>query len=263
MLTGLFTAASGMEAQQRMVDNISNNLANVNTTGYKKRRVNFQDLLYQTLQRAGTLTTAESQAPTGIQIGHGTRAISIQPIFTNGALAETENPLDLAIDGEGFFRVILPDGGEAYTRDGSFQLDSTGSIVTGEGYLLDTDARIDGEDVVDIGIAQDGTVSVLRGEEDKRTEAGRIELFNFVNPAGLHWKGGNLMSPTDASGDPIPGTPGEDNLGFIRQRFLELSNVQVVEELVNLIVAQRAYEVNSKVIQTTDEMLQEANNLRR
>lgn len=262
MLTGLFTAASGMEGQQRVVDNISNNLANVNTTGFKKRRVNFQDLLYQTLQRAGTLTAAESQAPTGIQIGHGTRAISVQPLFTNGGLAETENPLDLAIDGEGFFRIMLPDGAEAYTRDGSFHLDNTGSIVTSDGYLLDTDARVD-DDVVDIGIAEDGIVSVLRGGENTHTEIGRIELYNFINPAGLHWRGGNLMTPTDASGDPIPGTPGEEQLGLIRQRFLELSNVQVVEELVNLIVAQRAYEVNSKVIQTTDEMLQEANNLRR
>lgn len=262
MLTGLFTAASGMESQQRLVDNISNNLANVNTTGFKKRRVNFQDLLYQTLQRAGSITSAESQAPSGIQVGHGTRVISIQPIFSPGPLAETENELDLAIEGEGFFRIILPDGSEAYSRDGSFQLDGTGAIVTSDGYFLETDARID-EDVLRIQIARDGIVSVVRAGEETSSEVGRIELYNFVNPAGLHMRGGNLMTPTDASGDPIPGTPGDEGLGFVQQQFLELSNVQVVQELVNLIVAQRAYEVNSKVIQTTDEMLQEANNLRR
>jgi len=262
MMTGLFTAATGMEGQQRVIDNISNNLANVNTTGFKKRRVNFQDLLYQTLQRAGTMNTAEAQNPVGIQTGHGTRAVSIQSIFSSGALAESDNPLDLAIEGDGFFRILLPDGTEAYTRDGSFQVDSTGQITTSDGYPLDSDVRID-EDVVQINIGVDGTVTVVRANQDNATRAGNIELHNFINPAGLHMRGGNLMVATDASGDPIPGTPGEDGLGLIRQRFLELSNVQVVEELVNLIVAQRAYEVNSKAIQTADEMLQEANNLRR
>jgi len=262
MMTGLFTASSGMEGQQRVIDNISNNLANVNTTGFKKRRVNFQDLLYQTLQRAGTLNTSESPNPVGIQIGHGTRAVSIQPIYSDGALTETDNPLDVAIEGDGFFRILMPDRTEAYTRDGSFQLDSTGQIVTSDGYLLDTDARIE-EDVVDFRIGEDGTVSVVRAGEENAEKVGQIDLFNFINPAGLHMRGANLMTATDASGDPIPGTPGEDGLGELRQRSLELSNVQVVEELVNLIVAQRAYEVNSKAIQTADEMLQEANNLRR
>jgi flagellar basal-body rod protein FlgG len=234
----------------------------VNTTGFKKRRVNFQDLLYQTLQRAGTLNTTESQNPVGIQVGHGTRAVSIQPIYSHGALTETDNPLDLAIEGDGFFRILLPDGTEGYSRDGSFQLDSTGQIVTSDGYPLDTNARIE-EDVVQFNVGVDGTVTVVRAGETDAENAGEIELFNFINPAGLHMRGGNLMTATDASGDPIPGTPGEDGLGILRQRFLELSNVQVVEELVNLIVAQRAYEVNSKAIQTADEMLQEANNLRR
>jgi flagellar basal-body rod protein FlgG len=251
-----------MEGQQRVIDNISNNLANVNTTGFKKRRVNFQDLLYQTLQRAGTLNTTDSEIPVGTQIGHGTRAVSIQPIYSDGALTETDNPLDIAVEGEGFFRILLPDGTEGYTRDGSFQLDSTGQIVTSDGYPLDTNARIE-EDVVQFNVGVDGTVTVIRAGETNSENAGEIELFNFINPAGLHMRGGNLMTVTDASGDPIPGTPGEDGLGVLRQRFLELSNVQVVEELVNLIVAQRAYEVNSKAIQTADEMLQEANNLRR
>lgn len=262
MIRGLFTAASGMIAEQMMVDTISNNLANVNTTGFKRQRVDFQDLLYQTLRQAGSEVAAGFEVPSGIQVGHGVRPVATRQIFTVGNFQNTENPLDLAIDADGFFEVLLPDGTSAYTRDGAFQVTSEGQIVNGDGYPLQPPIQIP-DDATSITVGKDGQVFVqLSGQADAQN-LGQILLSRFINPAGLQKIGDNLFTETTASGAPVNGVPGEEGRGQIVQGFLEFSNVQVVEELVNLIIAQRAYEVNAKTIQTTDEMLQEANNLRR
>ena len=264
MLRGLFSAASGMTAQQLMVDNISNNLANVNTAGFKKRRINFQDLLYQTIQQPGAVGAGGGEIPAGMQIGHGTRPVSIQPLFTPGAHIETGNKFDMAIQGEGFFEIQLPDKSIAYTRDGTFTRNSAGDLVTSDGYSLTPSITI-GDDVnyESISVAADGTVSATKAGGVGSTTVGNVKLANFINPAGLIAQGSNLFLESDASGNATEGTPGEKGLGQIRQGFIEVSNVQVVEEMVNLIIAQRAYEVNSKSIQTADEMLQQANNIRR
>lgn len=262
MIRGLFTAASGMIAEQLMVDTISNNLANVNTTGFKRQRVDFQDLLYQTLRQAGSEVAAGFEVPSGIQVGHGTRPVATRQIFTVGNFQNTENPLDLAIDADGFFEILMPDGTTSYTRDGSFQRSSEGTLVTGDGYPLQPQIQIP-SDAVSITVGQDGQVFVRVDGEAEPQNLGQILLARFINPAGLEKVGRNLFVETAASGAPITGVPGEEGRGRIIQGFLEFSNVQVVEELVNLIIAQRAYEVNARTIQTTDEMLQEANNLRR
>ncbi len=264
MLRGLFSAASGMTAQQLMVDNISNNLANVNTAGFKKRRINFQDLLYQTIQQPGAVGAGGGEIPSGMQIGHGTRAVSIEPIFTPGAHIETGNRFDMAIQGEGFFEIQMPDGSTAYTRDGSFTRNSEGTLVTSDGYALTPTVTVSEDvDYESITVASDGTVSATRNGAVGTTTLGNMKLAKFINPAGLIAQGSNLFLESDASGPATEGKPGENGLGQIRQGFIEVSNVQVVEEMVNLIIAQRAYEVNSKSIQTTDEMLQQANNIRR
>lgn len=262
MMRSLWTAASGMMGQQLYIDTISNNLANVNTTGFKKSRVDFQDLLYQSSRYAGTPVAAGAQIPTGIQTGHGVRPVATQKIFSQGTFKQTDNPLDIVIEGEGFFQVLLPDGSVAFTRDGAFKKDGEGRVVTSDGFPLEPEVLIP-SDAVSINIGSDGTVSVLRSGIDEPQTVGQIELARFINPAGLRSMGRNLMAATVASGPAIVGTPGLDGFGALAQGYLEMSNVQVVEEMVNMIVAQRAYETNSKAIQASDDMLQTANNLRR
>ncbi len=262
MLRSLWTAASGMQAQTLNIDVLSNNLANVNTTGFKRGRADFQDLLYETLRLAGSASSGDTDVPTGIQLGHGTRAAAIQKIFMQGEYKQTKNELDMAIEGEGFFQITMPDGVTAYTRAGSFKLNREGRIVTSDGYLLEPEISLP-SDTMQIAIGADGTVSIQQAGQNQVTEVGTIELGRFINPAGLNSIGKNLYLPTSASGDAITGAAGEEGLGTIAQGFLEMSNVSVVEEMVNLITAQRAYEANSKSIQAADEMLQLANNIKR
>jgi len=262
MIRALWTAATGMAAQQLNVDNTANNLANVNTTGFKKSRVDFQDLLYQTLRPAGAIAAAGAQIPTGIQIGYGSRPVATQKIFTQGDYQQTGNALDLVIEGSGFFQVLMPDGSTAYTRSGSLKMDGDGRLVTSDGYAMEPEISVP-EGWVDLSVGTDGTVSVMLTGESSPQEAGTIQLARFTNPAGLKSLGRNLYAATDTSGEAVPGTPGDEGLGTIAQGFLEMSNVNVVEEMVNLITGQRAYEINSRAIQTADEMLQAANSLRR
>lgn len=263
MIRALFTAATGMVAQQLNVDTIANNLANVNTTSFKKSRVNFQDLLYETLQPAGTQTAVGQTIPEGIQLGHGVRPASVAKIFTQGNLIQTGNLLDMVIEGDGFFQVELPDGTTAYTRDGSFKIDQNGQLVTADGYPLTPNITVP-TDYIQISVGSDGVVSAVVQGNATPQNLGTLQLVRFVNPAGLDARlGRNLLLETEASGPPLPGQPGENGVGTIEQGFLENSNVQVVEEILNLIIAQRAYEASSKVIQTSDEMLQLANNVRR
>ena len=262
MIRSLWTSATGMQAQALNLDVIANNLANVNTAGFKKSRAEFQDLLYETLRPAGTSSSQDTQVPTGIQIGHGTRPSTVLKIFSQGSMENTKNELDLAIEGDGFFQIILPNGETAYTRDGSFKLDSDGRIVNSDGFALEPEISIP-SDALSISVGIDGTVSVLQAGDSTPSEIGTIELARFVNPAGLISTGRNLYITSEASGDEMTGTPGEDGLGSIAQGFLEMSNVSVVDEMVSMITAQRAYEVNSKSIQTADEMLQMANNIKR
>ncbi len=262
MIRSLWTSATGMQAQALNLDVIANNLANVNTAGFKKSRAEFQDLLYETLRPAGTSSSQDTQVPTGIQIGHGTRPSTVLKIFSQGSMENTKNELDLAIEGDGFFQIILPNGETAYTRDGSFKLDSDGRIVNSDGFALEPEISIP-SDALSISVGIDGTVSVLQAGDSTPSEIGTIELARFVNPAGLISTGRNLYITSEASGDEMTGTPGEDGLGSLAQGFLEMSNVSVVDEMVSMITAQRAYEVNSKSIQTADEMLQMANNIKR
>lgn len=262
MLRSLWTAASGMQAQQVNIDVLSNNLANVNTTGFKRSRADFQDLLYETLRLAGASSSSTTEVPTGIQLGHGTRPAAVQKIFMQGEYKQTKNELDIAIEGDGFFQITMPDGETAYSRAGAFKVDSEGRIVTSDGYLMEPEISVP-NDSMQIAIGTDGTVSVRQAGENQATEVGTIQLARFINPAGLNSIGRNLFLPTSASGDVITGTAGEDGFGTLAQGFLEMSNVSVVEEMVNLITAQRAYEINSKSIQAADEMLQIANNLKR
>jgi len=262
MLRTLWIAASGMQAQALNIDVIANNLANVNTTGFKRSRADFQDLLYETLRPPGVASSAGSQVPTGIQLGHGTRPVAIQKNFLQGDYQHTENELDMAIEGDGFFQVLQPNGEIAYTRAGAFKLDSDGRIVTSDGFFMEPEISIP-TTATSISIGTDGTVSVLLAGEIEPTQIGNIELMRFLNPAGLKSIGRNLYLPTLASGDGIAGTPGEEGFGTIAQGYLEMSNVSVVQEMVNMITTQRAYEINSKAIQAADEMLQMANNVRR
>ncbi len=262
MMRSLHTAASGMAGQQFNIDTIANNLANVNTTGFKKSRADFQDLLYQSVRFAGTPVTAGAQIPTGIQIGHGVRTVATQKIFSQGTFKQTDNPLDVVIEGDGFFQVLMPDGTIAYTRDGAFKQDANGRIVTSDGFYLEPEIMIP-ESAVQIAIGTDGTVSVTISGDSEPQTVGQIELARFINPAGLQSAGRNLYFATAASGAPLVGIAGLDGLGNLAQGFLEMSNVQVVEEMVAMITSQRAYEVNSRAIQASDDMLQTANNLRR
>jgi flagellar basal-body rod protein FlgG len=251
-----------MVAQQANIDVISNNLANVNTTGFKKSRSDFQDLMYQTVRQAGANSGADSQIPTGIQIGHGVRQVATQKLYTVGNFQSTGNPLDMAIEGDGFFQVTMPDGTLAYTRDGSFKTDSQGRMVTSEGYQIEPQIAIP-QGATSIEVSADGTISVTMPNNTAPQQVGQLQLVRFINPAGLSSMGRNLLQETDASGAPTASNPGQDGAGTLVQRYLEMSNVQVVDEMVNMIVAQRAYEMNSKAITTSDEMLGIAAGLKR
>jgi flagellar basal-body rod protein FlgG len=262
MLRTLWTAATGMQAQNLNIDVISNNLANVNTAGFKRSRADFQDLLYETLRPAGVASAAANEVPTGIQIGHGVRPVATQRIFLQGDLQHTKNQLDMAIEGAGFFQVLQPNGETAYTRAGAFKVDGEGRVVNSDGYLLTPEITIP-TDATAVSVGADGTVSVIQAGAAEATEIGSVELVNFINPAGLKGIGRNLMMETTASGAPIAGTPGEDGLGTIAQGFVEMSNVNVVDEMVGMITAQRAYELNSKAIQAADDMLQTASTIKR
>ncbi len=264
MMRSLWTAASGMVSQQFNIDTISNNLSNVNTTGYKKNRAEFEDLIYQTLLMAGTPATEVTEVPTGIQVGHGVKTSATQKLFQQGSLQSTENKTDLALEGEGFFKIQLYDGTFAYTRDGSFKIDSNRQVVTSNGYLLEPPVVLPDNFIHEsLAISQDGRITVKIIGEDDPIEVGQLEIYRFVNPAGLASIGGNLFKTTPASGEEIPGQPGMGGMAKTHQGFLEMSNVKVVEEMVNMIVAQRAYEINSKAIQTSDSMLATAIGLKR
>jgi len=261
MIRALYSAASGMTAQQTNVDNIAHNLANASTSGYKMRRAQFQDLLYQTMVQPGAAAGQQTLVPTGLQLGLGTRTSSNEIILTQGDFSQTNNPLDLVIQGKGFFQIRQPSGELAYTRSGSFHLDRDGNIVTGDGNPLEPQITLPAN-AQQVTIGQDGTVSFTQPGQTASQQAGQIQLANFPNPAGLNSLGGNLYSPTDASGDAILGNPGgQEGVGTVLQGYIEQSNVSVVEEFINLIVAQRGYEANSKVVQAADNMYQQANNL--
>ena len=262
MIRSLWTSATGMQAQELNIDVISNNLANVNTTGFKKSRAEFQDLLYESLRPAGAASSADTTIPTGVQLGHGARPSAVEKMFSQGDFQNTESELDWAIEGDGFFQIELPNGDTSYSRCGEFKLDADGRIVNADGFLLVPQFTVP-NDTVSITVGMDGTVSVIQADDPVPREIGTIQLARFVNPAGLRSLGKNLFAPTVGSGDEIVGTPGQDGFGTIAQGFLERSNVSVVDEMVNMITAQRAYETNSKVIQTADDMLQMANNLKR
>lgn len=262
MMRALRTAASGMYAQQLSIDTISNNLANVNTNGFKKSTVEFQDLIYQTMQTSHSVRNLGTVVPAELQIGHGVKPVAIEKSFTQGSPINTDNPLDLSIEGDGFFQVRKPDGDISYTRDGNFKRSADGRMVTSDGYVLDPEIVFP-EDTTEVAIDREGYVYVNVSGRSDSLELGQIELARFTNPAGLRSKGQNLYKETDASGIPILGTPGQDGMGEINQGYLEASNVEVVEEMVNMIVAQRAYEVSSKAIKTTEDMLYLANNLKR
>ena len=258
MIRALYTAATGMQAQQLNIDVIANNLANVNTAGFKKSRADFQDLLYQTIRAPGSPTTNNTQSPTGIQVGLGTRPTAVQRINVQGDYNQTGNALDVAIEGTGFFQMTLPDGTSAFTRAGAFKLDSQSRVVNSDGIPLEPAISIpDGAENITVG--QDGVVSAVLPGQSTATQVGQIQTARFTNPAGLRAIGKNLLQETDTSGPPQLGTPGQENRGTILQGYLENSNVSVVEELVALITSQRAYEVTSKAIQTADEMLRTTN----
>ena len=260
MIRAMRTAASGMLAQQMQVDTIANNIANVNTGSFKKNRVNFRSLLYTTLREPGATTVQAQQNPTGLQIGTGTEVSSSIKLFLQGDLELTGNPLDLAIQGDGFFKIALGNGEFRYTRDGAFRIDGNGDFVTVDGFKLEPGIRIP-QDAQEIVVGQDGTVQVRIGGADLLQARGQIRLTRFPNPAGLRAEGANLFRETASSGAPTEQTPGDTGAGFLRQSFLERSNVSVVDELIALIQAQRNYEVNSRTIQVSDEMLQQVSQL--
>ncbi len=262
MIKAMRTAASGMMAQQLNVDNIANNLANVNTSGFKKSKIEFQDVLYQNYRKAGVASSVGNMVPTGLAIGYGARPVSSTREFTPGDLSQTGNPLDLAVDGDGFFQVQRPDGTTAYTRDGSFKTSADGRLVTSDGFYLLPQITIP-EDAISVSVGADGTVQAIQFGQSEPTQLAQIELARFINPAGLSAVGRNLLIPTAASGSPSTNVPGQGGLGLINQGALEMSNVQVVDEMVNMIVAQRAYEMNSKAIQTADDMASVANNIKK
>lgn len=261
-MRALWTAASGMIGQQQNMDVISNNIANVNTTGHKKHRAEFEDLIYQTMRRAGTTTGDDNQVPTGLQQGHGVRLSATSTIHTQGSFQHTGNSLDMAIEGEGYFQIDMPDGTTAYTRDGSFKRDSDGQIVTSDGYPLNGMGTVP-ENATEITISPEGRIEVTIPGQNDTEEIGQIELARFINPQGLANIGKNLYAETAASGDPVTSNPGTDGAGTVVQDYLEMSNVQIVEEMVNMIVAQRAYESNAKAVTTSDSMLEIANGLKR
>jgi flagellar basal-body rod protein FlgG len=255
MMRSLWISKTGMEAQQMQLDTISNNLANVSTNGYKRSHAVFEDLMYQNLRQAGAASSEQTQLPTGLQVGLGTRAVATARNFSQGNLQQSSNPLDVAIRGNGFFEIQLPDGTSGYSRDGSFQVSATGQLVTNNGYTVQPGITIPAQ-AQSVTIGNDGTVSVVLPGQALPSTVGQLQLAGFVNPAGLEPKGQNIFGETAASGTPNAGTPGQNGLGYVQQGFVETSNVNVVEELVQMIQTQRAYELNSKAIQTSDQMLQ-------
>ncbi|HSQ41902.1 MAG TPA: flagellar basal-body rod protein FlgG [Fibrobacteraceae bacterium] len=261
MMRSLYTAAAGMKVNQTYVDNISNNLSNINTVGFKKSSLQFEDLIYQTMQEPGGETAEGVTAPLGIQIGLGSRVAATDRDFSQGSLDETGNSTDAAIEGDGFFQIRLPNGETAYTRAGNFSLSSDGYLCTSQGYILEPGIVIP-DDADDMYIDEDGKVMATLTEDEEAEELGQIELARFINPAGLSAQGGNLYLQTEASGEPILGTPGDDNFGSIKNQYLEASNVDMVDEMVGMIIAQRAYEISSKSITTSDDMLQTATSLK-
>ncbi len=259
MTQALRISKTGLDAQQTRMAVIANNLANVNTTGYKNARPVFNDLLYQTVRQPGAQSSQSTEIPSGLMIGTGVRTMSTQKFYSQGNIIQTENPLDLGITGNGFFEILMPDGSSSYTRDGTFQLDSQGRVVTSNGFLLQPAITIP-TNTINISVGEDGVVSALVAGTTTPTQVGSIQLSDFINPTGLQPMGDNLLKETAASGSPITGTPGLSGLGRTIQGALESSNVNVVEELVNMIETQRAYEMNSKAISTADQMLQYASN---
>lgn len=260
MLRSLSTAATGMEAQETRLDVTANNIANASTPGFKRMRAEFADLMYQMERVPGAPTGQGTRNPNGVQVGMGTRVAGTQRHFSMGDLRQTGNPLDVAIEGQGFFTVQLPDGRQGYTRDGSFKVDAEGRLVNTEGYLLNGDLTIP-PDALSVSIGGDGTVTATIPGQTEAVEVGQFELATFVNPAGLMGMGKNLFVETVASGTPITGIPGEQGIGTLMQGTLELSNVKIVEEMIDLISGQRAYEVNARVVRAADEMLQQTSGL--
>ena len=255
MIRSLWISKTGLDAQQTQMDVISNNLANVSTNGFKRSRAVFEDLLYQTLRQPGAQSSNQTQLPSGLQLGTGVRPVATERVFTQGNLQQTSNPMDVAIQGHGFFQVQMPDGSAAYTRDGSFQVNAQGQLVTASGFPVQPAIQIPANTMT-VTVARDGIVSVLRAGAATPTQVGNLQLAAFMNPAGLQSMGENLYAETAASGAPTPNTPGTNGVGLLSQGYVETSNVNVVEELVGMIQTQRAYEINSKAIQSSDQMLQ-------
>ncbi len=260
MIRALYTAASGMNAQQANIDNVAHNLANVNTPGFKKSHVQFEDLVYQETTAPGSPTPGSGESPTGMQTGLGTRPVATSRDFSSGNLRATNSPMDVAIQGDGFLQVTLPDGSTGYTRAGALQRNAQGQVVTSEGYSLEPAISIPMA-TTSVTISKDGIVSAMVAGQTAAQQLGTLEMASFQNPAGLKPMGGNIYTATTASGEPQVGTPGTDGRGTLQQGFLEDSNVSVVEEMINMILGQRAYEANSKVIKAADEMLAQVNNL--
>lgn len=263
MLRSMNTAASGMHAQQARIDSIANNLANVNTAGFKKSRMEFQDLLYENLQPAAAERADGTAPPTRVEVGHGVRIVATSRVQTEGSVNVTGGELDMFIQGDGFFQLAMPDGNIGYTRDGSFKLDADRNVVTSSGYMMEPAITVP-EDAVSIGISSDGRVEVvLAGDSGTSQQIGQIQIARFNNPSGMAQQGDNVLFATPNSGEALPGNPGDEGYGSLRQGALEMSNVDVATELVDMITAQRAYELNSRTIQTADDILSTVNQLRR
>jgi flagellar basal-body rod protein FlgG len=260
MIRSLWVARTGMESQQTQMDTITNNLANVSTNSFKKSRAVFQDLIYQNVRQPGGLSSQQTILPSGMQMGTGSRAVAAERIFTQGNLQQTSNDYDLAIQGNGFFQVLMPDGTLSYTRDGSFQKDNQGQLTTAGGYVIQPAITIP-IDALSLTVSRDGIVSVTQPGTTTPNQLGQLQLVSFLNPAGLQANGENLYTETNASGTPVANIPGTNGLGAILQGYVETSNVNVVEEMVNMITAQRAYELNSKAVTTSDQMLQKLTEL--
>lgn len=259
MNQALWISKTGLDAQQTKMSTIANNLANVGTTGFKRGRAIFEDLIYQNVRQVGSQSSQNTLLPSGLQVGTGTRVVATERIFTQGNLTQTDNQLDVAIQGRGFFEILLPDGNQAFTRDGSFQINDQGVVVTSAGYQLQPPVTVP-QGALSVSVAPDGTVSVQLPATPQSTQVGTILLSDFINPGGLQARGENLYLQSGASGAPQPGNPGINGLGTVVQGYVESSNVNVVEELVNMIETQRAYEMNSRAISTADQMLQYVSN---
>jgi len=259
MDTALWNAKTGLDAQQTRISVIANNLANANTTGFKRDRAVFEDLIYQTVRQPGAQSSQDTEIPTGLQVGTGVRIVATEKLFSQGGVTQTDNPLDMSIQGNGFFQILLPDGTLGYTRDGTFAVDGDGQLVNSSGYALQPSINIPAN-VLNITVGTDGTVSAQSSGSAAPTQVGNIQLVNFINPTGLQARGGNLLFETAASGSPQVGTPASDGLGSINQGSLETANVNIVEELIGMIETQRVYEVNSRAIETISSMLEFVNN---